>query len=482
MTQESRTEKSYSRYIPWGFFPSFKLKKLKQKELSLEVINPHAAGIDVGSRSHFVAVDQLTKNVREFGVYTEDHQALVDYLKSHAITTVAMESTGSYWQTLFSALQSAGFDVVLVCSTQTKNVKGKKTDVLDCMWIQKLHTLGLLSGSFLLTDRLQELRVYYNHRKYLIEQSSKYINKMQKALRLMNIRLDVVLNDITGMSGKLIIQAILEGHRDPVYLASLTSHRVKKSKQEIAASLQGQWRDELLFELKSCFTFYAYYSAEIRLCDDKIEALLTQNVTEKNEPASKEGKEKKTSKKVNKFSPVFNVSQLAQYHLKTDLFAIEGVSHTTVLCFLCCMGTDIKRFASARQFASWLRLVPNNKKSGGQVISSRTPKGKNQIALALRQAANSIGNQKSGSLNAFFKRIAFRRGRQAAITATARKLAVVIWNMVVKQEDYRMPDLTISNEKRKKAELKHIERRIIKLDLTDEQIQKLFARTSLATS
>lgn len=193
----------------------------------------------MGSRSHFVAIDQNKDNVREFGVYTKDHQEIISHLRQHEVTTIAMESTGSYWQTLFNALQQAGFDVLLVGGNQTKNVKGRKTDVIDCIWIQKLHSLGLLSGSLLLSDTFQQLRTYYYHRLHLVEQSARYSNKMQKALRLMNIRLDVVLNDITGQSGMAVIEAILSGQREPEHLISLVSIRVKKSRQEIADALQG---------------------------------------------------------------------------------------------------------------------------------------------------------------------------------------------------------------------------------------------------
>lgn len=185
---------------------------------TLPVINSQAAGIDIGSREHWVAIDQNKENVRSFGVYTQDHQLLIDHLRQHGITTIAMESTGSYWQTLFNALQQAGFDVLLVGGSQTKNVKGRKTDVIDCLWIQKLHSLGLLSGSFLLSDTLQEFRTYYYHRQHLIEQLATYTHKMQKALRLMNVRLDVAIRDITGKSGLAIMEAILAGNHDPYYL------------------------------------------------------------------------------------------------------------------------------------------------------------------------------------------------------------------------------------------------------------------------
>jgi transposase len=453
------------------------------KELSMKIVHPQAAGIDIGSKSHWVAVDQVADHVKEFGVYTQDHQKMIDYLRSYNIDTIAMESTGSYWQTLFNALQRAGFEVILVQGSHTKNVKGKKTDMLDCMWIQKLHSLGLLSASFLLSDYLQAMRTYYAHREHLIEQTSKYVNKMQKALRLMNIRLDVVINDITGQSGRAILDAIVAGHRDPEYLASLTSQRLKNSKETIIASLQGQWRDELLFELKSCLAFYDAFKNEIDSCDQKINDLLDQYTPPEAllEPVNPNPSKKKL-KRVNKFSPVFNVRQYAFSHFRTDLYEIPGVSHSTVLCFLCNMGADIKRFASAKQFASWMRLVPNNKVSGGRVITSRTPKGKNAIALALRKAANSIGNLKDHPLTPFFKRIAYRKGRNAAITATARKLAIIIWNMIIKQQPYRPVDHTVINERRKSAQVRSIKSRLFKLNLTDEEMKSLFQRTSLSAT
>ena len=277
-----------------------------------------------------------------------------------------MESTGSYWQTLFHALQKAGFEVILVQGNQTKNVQGKKTDVLDCMWIQKLHSLGLLSSSFLLSDYLQTLRSYYGHREHLIEQTAMYINKMQKALRLMNIRLDVAIRDLAGKSGRAILDAILAGHRDPNYLASLAHFRVKKSPDEIAAALHGNWREDLIFELRSCLAFYDAYRREILICDQKIQSIMLEFIPNAESLAlDTNPTEKPIRKQVNRNSPSFNIRHLAFAHLKIDLFQIPGVGHSTTLCLLCNMENDIKRFASAKRFASWLRLVPNNKLSGG---------------------------------------------------------------------------------------------------------------------
>lgn len=451
-----------------------------KKALPLQVINLHAAGIDVGSRSHVVAVDQTNENVRSFGVFTKDHEELISHLHNYGITSVAMESTGSYWQILFNALQRAGFEVLLVGGNQTKNVKGRKTDVIDCIWIQKLHSLGLLSGSFLLSDVLQELRTYYYHRQHLIEQISKYTLKMQKSLRLMNIRLDIVIRDVTGKSGLAIVEAILAGNYDPAYLASLVDIRVKRTIQEIADALHGWWREELLFELNASLSFYKLYNKALLECDQTIERLLIKYAPSM--PIAEEKILKSNTKKNSKHSPAFDVSQLAFQYFNTDLFAISGISHTTVLCLMTNIGNDLHKFPSAKSFAAWLRLVPNNKISGGRIISSHTSSGKNYIATTLRQAANSIGNQKDHDLTPFFKRIAFRKGRTAAITATARKLAVILWNMITKAQPYKKSEVQINNEKYKARQLRNIENRIGALHLGDEELKRLFTRTSLLTS
>jgi transposase len=393
-----------------------------------------------------------------------------------------MESTGTYWQTLFNALQKAGFEVLLVGGSQTKNVQGRKTDVLDCMWIQKLHSLGLLSGSFLLSDTLQELRTYYYHRQHLVEQISRYTHKMQKALRLMNIRLDVAIRDITGKSGLAIIEAIPAGIRDPQHLASLVDVRMKKSRQQIAEALHGSWREELLFELKACLHFYRLYEEALRECDQVIESALMKHVPQRaaSEPEGKALKQSK--KKSSKNAPGFHVARIAYQYFRTDLLAISGISYGTVLCLLTTMGKDLHRFPTAKSFASWLRLVPNNKISGGRIISRHTPSGKSYLAIALRQAANSIGNQKEHELTPFFKRIAFKKGRIAAITATARKLAVIIWNMVTKAEPYKKNEIRENNEKSRRMGLRQVEKRIQALKLNQGELDKLFSKASfLAT-
>lgn len=446
------------------------------KRLSMRIVNPHAAGIDIGSRFHLVAVDQQKENVRRFGIYTSDHHQLIEWLGENRITTIAMESTGSYWQTLFDALQQSGFEVILVSGNQTKNLKGKKTDMLDCLWIQKLHSLGLLSGSFLTGIDLQMLRTYYNHRQHLINQMSKYINKMQKALRLMNIRLDVALRDIMGKSGRAIIEAIISGERNPETLAGLANYRVRKSKAEIALSLEGSWRSDLLFEVTSCLNLYDFFQMQLKTCDKELEAKLQtlqkQRITDIQDQI--------TVKQRNKYTPDIQIGKLVTEYFGVDLMQIPGVSYNTILCLLTQVGNDIFKFPTYKHFCSWLRLAPNNKITGGKVITSRTPKGKNRLALALRQAANSIGNQKQGDLNQFFKRVAFRKGRAAAVTATARKLAVIIYQMITNQENYKpyCPD-KVSNRIKNKV-IKNIRSSIDRLQLTEEQIKFLFLNNSLS--
>ena len=397
------------------------------KELSMEVIHSQCAGIDVGSRFHVVAVDQKKEHVKTFGVYTQDHEDMIGYLRGHKIRDIAMESTGPYWQTLFDALQCAGFNVELVNGNQTKNVKGRKTDMIDAMWIQKLHSLGLLSGSFLPSENIQPLRTYYSHRQHLINQCSKYINKMQKSLTLMNIRLDVVINDIMGLSGRTIIEAILSGERNPEVLANLANYRVRKSKAEIAKALKGNWRPDLMFELQSSLSLYDMYCGKIEECDVELEKSI-QSIVEKreNEESIKESNVSiKSNKQMKKHSPKFDIETLSTQYYGINLMQVPNVGKNTVLCLLTQIGKDIYKFPTSKHFCSWLRLAPNNKITGGKIISSRTPKGKHKLSLALRQAANTIGNQSKGELVQFFKRVAFRKDRASAITATARKPSLV---------------------------------------------------------
>ena len=378
-----------------------------KKSISMEIVHPHAAGIDVGSRSHFVAAGQGKEEVREFGVYNEDLQSIVRWLGENEITTVAMESTGTYWQALYAVLQDSGFQVLLCNGKFTKNIKGRKTDVQDCQWIQKLHTLGLLSGSFLPDEATEQLRTYCRHRSNLIFQTSDTIRKMQKYLRLLNLRLDVVVNDITGFTGLSIIEAVCKGEKNPQKLASLRNGNCKKTEEEIAKALQTNGRKDYLFGLNQEYQMYLYIQEQVKKCDHEIEQMLNEQINS-NDNKREHYIDRKSHKKVNKNTPKnIDLNLMSyQYFEGVDLLAIEGVSYSTVLSLMSEVGLDgIKKFSSAKQFACWLRLSPNNKISGGKILSSRIPKGSNRLKIALRNAANVIGNLKDTPLSDFFRRI-----------------------------------------------------------------------------
>jgi transposase len=442
----------------------------KKKKIALDVINPHAAGIDVGSRSHFVAIGQTDAHVKEFGVYNEDLFALAKWLQDNEVKTVAMESTGTYWQSLFVTLQGAGLEVILCNGKFTKNIKGKKTDVQDCQWIQKLHTLGLLSSSFLPDEATEQLRTYCRHRTNLLEQAAATSQKMQKYLRLLNLRLDVVVNDITGLTGLAIIKAVCNGESSADQLASLRHGNCKKSEQEIAKALQSNGRKDLLFALSHEYQLYLILQGKITECDKEIQKMLQEQINS-DENKKQHHIDKKIHKRVNKNNPDININLLSyQYFEGVDLLSIEGVSHSTVLTLMSEVGHGIHKFESAKQFTSWLRLAPNNKISGGRILSNKTPKGSNRLKIALRQAANVVGNLKDTALSNFFKRIAFRKGRTSAISATARKLAVIIWNMITKKVPYKTDSQYEFLDQKRKRKVLEMKKLIHQFDITPDDL------------
>lgn len=439
----------------------------------MEIVNPRAAGIDVGSRSHFVAVGQGADQVREFGVYEADLRELTQWLQERQITTVAMESTGTYWQSLFTALQQAGLEVLLCNGKFTKNIKGRKTDVQDCQWIQRLHALGLLTGSFLPDAATEELRTYCRHRASLLETAAVTTQKMQKHLRLLNLRLDVVVRDITGQTGMAIIEAVCRGETDPERLACFRHGNCRKSKEEIAQALHGNGRRDLLFALSQELDMYKTLQQKTAACDAAIEQLLREQIGA-DEQRRELKAEPKPYKRVNKNAPQqMDLNQLAyQYYGGVDLLKIEGVSHATVMALMSEVGAEgIRKFPTAKQFSNWLKLCPNTKVSGGRVLSSHIPKGSNRLKIALRNAANVIGNLRETHLSDFFKRVAFRKGRQAAVSATARKLAVIIWHMLTYRVPYNPPtQYLFLDEKRKLKLAQRIRKNIAKLDLKPEEL------------
>ena len=301
----------------------------------MEVINPQAAGIDVGSRSHWVAVGQQEEDVREYGVYNEDLFAMAQWLKERQVKTIAMESTGTYWQNLYAVLISKGFHVILCNGKFTKNIKGKKTDIKDCQWIQKLHTLGLLSSSFLPDGQTEQLRTYCRHRSNLIHSAASTSKKMQKYLRLLNLRLDVVVKDICGLTGLSIIRAICAGESDPEKLASLRHGNCRKSEQEIAKALQSNGRQDYLFALKQELETYDHLQNKIEECDVEIEQMLEKIINDDDEK-KQHTIEAKSYKRINKNTPKNIDLNLKSYQMfeGVDLLAIEGMSYSTVLALM----------------------------------------------------------------------------------------------------------------------------------------------------
>lgn len=447
---------------------------MEQEFVSMQVVNPQAAGIDVGSRSHWAAVGQSEKDVREFGVFNHDLFAMADWLKASNIKTVAMESTGTYWQSLYAVLISRGLDVVLCNGKFTKNIKGKKTDVKDCQWIQKLHALGLLTSSFLPDGKTEELRTYCRQRGNLLHSAASTSKKMQKNLRLLNLRLDVVVKDICGLTGLLIIRAICNGETNPQKLASLRHGNCRKSEEELAKALQTNGRKDYQFALQQELDTYDHLQKKIQECDKEIEKMLDE-IINSDDNKRQHYIEPKPHKRVNKNTPKDIDLNLRSYQMfeGNDLLAIEGMSYSTVLALMSEVGIEgIRKFKTAKHFTSWLRLAPNNKVSGGKVLSSKVPKGSNRLKIALRNAANAIGNLKDSTpLRDFFQRISFRKGRVSAISATARKLAVIIWNMVVKGVPYHNPEgYLFLDQKRKLGLVKRIRKQIDKFGLTNEEL------------
>jgi transposase len=442
----------------------------QKKEITMPVINYHVAGIDIGSKSHFVAIGQNKEDVKEFGINTVEHKKLVDYLKSNGIEKIAMESTGNYWQTLFAKLQESNFEVILVPGSQTKNGI-KKTDVLDCQWIQRLHSLGLLSGCYLPDEETMRIRNLARHRSSLVEQAARYSNKIQMTLRLMNIRLDVSIRDVVGKTGMAIIEAILAGERKAEKLVELVDCRVKKSKEEIVLNLNGQWNDELLYELDDCVSLLKLYNSKIAKIDIMLQQILEEINIGKvipNDIILTKKQEK------GKHACAASLSQHGYLMYETDLMAIPGVGPGIMLSIISELGRSIYKFHTAKEFCAWLRLAPNNKISGGKIISSKTPLSKNSLSKAFKDAANAIGLSKSDdSLCAFFKKIAFKNGRGAAIKATARKLATIVYKMIFTKMPYSPQSIKVFTQKQQNNKIKQIKKTLEKYNISITDLQSL---------
>jgi transposase len=405
--------------------------------------------------------------VRIFGAMTRDLTAISEWLKECKVNTIAMESTGVYWKPLFSHLVREGFEVFLVNARNVKNVNGRKTDESDAAWLQKLHSCGLLSSSYLPGDEQEALRTLVRFRRTLISDSSRCILRMQKSMELMNIKLHTVISDITGQTGTAIVEAIIAGERNAEAFLPLVSSRIKADKNTIAKSLQGNWRTEHLFTLAQSYDLYCYYKARIDACDKQIEEQLRNYEALRNDGEVKTGdkdieaRQNKKSKQKN--SPGFNVRGYLHHILKVDVMAIPGLSETAGLQILAETGTDMSKWATEKHFASWLNLCPNNKRSGGKLISSHVMKGRPSIAgQAFRAMANAV--QRSDHwLGDYFRRMKAKGGNKYAIVATANKIATIYYKMVSTGSEYSPPNLEDYQNKRKEHKIKYLERKLQQL-------------------
>lgn len=400
----------------------------------LQQVNLNAAAIDIGSTAHFVAVPEGrdSVSVREFGTFTADLHLLADWLQQCGIDTVVMESTGVYWIPVFELLEQRGFEVLLVDARKVKNVSGRKSDVLDCQWLQQLHTFGLLQGAFRPADQIVTLRSYLRQRATLIRGASTHIQHMQKALQQMNLLLHHVVADITGVTGMTIIRAILAGERDPHVLAQHRDPRCKNSAEVIAKSLVGNYRDEHLFALQQAVTLYDAYQSQLAALDQRIEAYLArlERVTDECPPPPPKRRQSPVHNQ-----PRFDARSYLYQLTGVDLTRIDGIEAGSALALISEIGTDMTRWKSANHFASWLGLCPGTKVSGGRVLSSKTKPTATRAAVILRNSAASLHHSQS-ALGAYYRRMAARIGKMQAVTATAHKLARIVYSLLKYGTEY----------------------------------------------
>jgi transposase len=419
----------------------------------LRVTNPRAAGIDVHSDVHWVAVPpedatpppsdhpaNAPANVRSFGACTADLYQLADWLTACGVKTVAMESTGVYWIPLFELLEARGFEVYLVDPRQSRHAPGRpKSDVLDCQWLQRLHSYGLLSASFHPSDQVIVLRSYLRQRQMLVRYAGQHVQHMQKALEQMNVKLTEVVTDVTGVTGMAIIKAILAGERDPKRLAALRDPRCQRTRTEIARALQGSWRAEHLFALKQAVELYEFYRRQMRACDAELEAhLRTFADRTEGRPLERRPGQRCRTRRGNDLT--FEGVRERLYRMSgADLTVLEGIDENTALVILGEIGADVSRFPTVKHFTSWLGLCPQHRGSAGKVKSRGVRRGANRVGRALRLAARGCHHAKN-ALGAFYRRLQARAGAPKAIVATARKLAERVYRLLRYGEQYVRQD------------------------------------------
>ena len=395
---------------------------------------PRPAAYDIGATSHFVAVpgERDDEPVREFLAFTADLQRLVQWQHECRVTAVAMESTGVYWIPLFEMLDAAGFEVHLVNARHVRNVPGRKSDVLDCQWLQQLMSYGLLRGGFRPAEEVCALRAVWRHRDMLLSYQARHVQHLQKAMTQMNVQLHHVISDIMGVTGQAIIRAIVAGERDAATLAKLRDRRIKADEAEVAAALQGNWRDEHLFTLKQALALIDTYTAQITECDGKLQHLLGalkgHDLPEAGLGAPKRSTPAKNSVQFDARSSLFEASGV-------DLTRIPGIDTSTALKVISEIGVDLALFPSVKHFTSWLGLCPGTKISGGKVLSSATKPCANRAAQALRMAAQALRKSQT-ALGAHHRRLCSRMDKPKAITASAHKLARLVYFMLTRGQAF----------------------------------------------
>jgi transposase len=412
-----------------------KSAKPREEMMSLEVVHPNAAGIDIGNAAHYVAVppDRDAEPVRTFECFTEDLNKMADWLAQCGIVTVAMQSTGVYWLPVYEILVQRGFEVFLVNARHTKNLPGRKSDVQECQWLMKLHTYGLLNNSFRPTEEICVLRTYWRQRDDHVKSASASIQRMQKVLTEMNVQIANVITDISGVTGMAILNAILGGERDRYKLSELADPRVKASKEDIAKSLEGNWRPELLFVLRQQMQIYRAYQKRIEECDEAIEAHL-KTMEDQAEPGSKP-QTPKAGKKAGGNAPQFNLRGELYRISGIDLTRIDGINVMIAQTIMAEVGLDMSKWPTEAHFASWLGLCPDNKITGGRVYHRGSRHVENRAATAFRMAATSLWRSKT-YLGAKFKRLRANLGAPKAITAMAHTLARLVYRMLRYGQDY----------------------------------------------
>jgi len=465
----------------------------QEKKRKVSEVHPDAAGIDLGSREHWVAVpeDRDASHVQKFGTTTGELLRLADWLKFCSITNVAMESTGVYWVPLFEILEAAGFDVTLVNATHLRNVPGRKSDVMDCQWIQHLHELGLLRGSFRPVADIVELRTYVRHRQTLVESAAREVQHMQKALLLMNLQIHHAVNDLTGATGMRIVRAIVAGETNPSALAKHRDPRCRTTQAQLEAALRGNYKLEHLFVLEQSLVLYDAFQSRIAACSDQIERKLAELAsgvddaaaevpmaasTDLSVAASPATKVKK-AKKGPKNQQLLQVAPLlVTIAGGVDLTRIPGIGALTSLNLLAEIGPDVSAWKTEKHFASWLNLAPGTTKTGGKLLTGKRPRAKNRAGELLRQAAVSVGKMQN-ALGAFYRRIARNGTKTKAVVATARKLAVLVYRTISKGEQYVEAGLEAYERQYQARRIETLKRQAKSLGFTLSPKQEAAAQT-----